>query len=474
MCCAASRSIDQEDLYVYETQPGDPTLYRYGDGWERMRSVTESIAVKGEADQPVTLRYTRHGPVLHEDPAEHRAYALRTVWTEPGASPYMASLAYLGAHSPQDYAKALATWVTPTTNHMYADADGNIAWFAAGAAPVRVGWDGLLPVPGNGRYEWRGYVPFVDMPKRLNPARGFLATANEMNIPDTWAWRERPLGFEWSEHSRAGRIHEVLRAQPHHALADSLALQTDVLSMPARRLTALLHGVAMAGEAAFGRDLLLGWDRRLTAGSGAAALHELWWSCHLKPALLDCIAGGDAVVRALLPPGDTEALVGLLERPDERLPDRDALLARTLAAAVADCRARLGEPADWAWGRLHHGRFEHPLGAVVPEFADVGPLPKGGSGSCVMNAGYRLTDFRVITGASFRMVVDVGDWDNSRCINAPGQSGNPDSAHYADLAPLWANGEYVPMLFSAAAVDAAAEHVFRLRPRSDSEEGKPT
>jgi penicillin amidase len=134
-----------------------------------------------------------------------------------------------------------------------------------------------------------------------------------------------------------------------------------------------------------------------------------------------------------------------------------------LAAAVADARARMGD--DWAWGKLHHGYFEHPLSQMgTAGVADVGPVAKGGSGAAVMNAGYRVSDFRVTSGASFRMVVDVGAWDNSVCINAPGQSGDPRSPHYGDLAKLWAAGEYVPMLYSRAAVDAAAVEVFRLVP----------
>jgi penicillin amidase len=454
--------IDQEDLYVYETHPDDPTLYRYGTGWERMQSVTERVAVKGEADQLVVLRFTRHGPVLHEDPAGHRAYGLRTVWTGPGASPYMASLAYLDAATPEAYARALAHWVSPSTNHIFADTKGNIAWLAAGAAPIRKGWDGLLPVPGAGRYEWQGFVPFAAMPKIVNPANGFVATANEMNIPDTWDWQALPLGFEWAEHSRSMRVHEVLRSEPGHTLAQSMALQTDVLSLPARRVVQLLR--ALPAGPAEGRDLLLGWDCRLTAESAAAALYEVWWSKHLRPALLDRIAAGDEVVRATLVPGDNETLIGLMEHPGEGLADRDALIARTLAAAVADCRARLGEPVSWAWGRLHQGFFAHPLGHSADGLADVGPLPKGGSGSCVMNAAYRLDNFHVNLGASFRMVVDVGEWDNSRCINAPGQSGNPASPHYADLAPLWAEGRYVPMLFSRAAIDAVAAEIFHLVP----------
>jgi penicillin amidase len=120
-------------------------------------------------------------------------------------------------------------------------------------------------------------------------------------------------------------------------------------------------------------------------------------------------------------------------------------------------------PADWAWGKLHHGAFPHPLSRVA-EMPGVERLPKGGSGSTVMAANYRLTDFKVTHGASFRMVVDVGNWDASRTINAPGQSGDTRSPHYSDLASLWAEGSYVPMVYSREAVDAATELLISLSP----------
>ncbi len=165
----------------------------------------------------------------------------------------------------------------------------------------------------------------------------------------------------------------------------------------------------------------------------------------------------DAAVRALLVPGDVETLLGLLEQPDHRLPDRDALLRRHAGSG----RRRLPQTARRRSRSAGHGAgcitdiFEHPLSTVRAGIRDVGPLAKGGSGSTPMAAGYRMSDFRVISGASFRMVVDVGDWDNSRAINAPGQSGDPASPHYDDLAPIWAAGEYFPLLYSRAAVDAA-------------------
>ncbi len=456
--------MDQEDLYVYETHPDDPGRYRYGEGWEAMRVERESIAVKGSAAVDIELKFTRHGPVVFEDTARHRAYAVRTVWTEPGTSPYLASLGYMTARSPDAFGAALQHWGAPSVNQVYADVSGNIAWFVAGSAPIRPNWDGLLPVPGDGRYEWGGFTRFADLPKSVNPPAGFFATANEMNLPDGYAYETHRLGFEWAEHSRTDRIHEVLRQQTRHTLAQSMQLQTDGLSIPGRRLGALITGLNGDGDLAVALAVLRGWDFRLDRDSAAAALQEVWWSKHLKPALLDTLAP-NAKVRALLVPGDVETLLALLESPDHRLPDRNGLLSRSLVAAVADCRKRMGDdPATWAWGRLHHGYFEHPLSSVQPGMRDVGPLAKGGSGSTPMAAGYRMSDFRVITGASFRMVVDVGNWDNSRTINAPGQSGDPASPHYDDLAPIWAAGEYVPMLYSTAAVDAACSLRIKLEP----------
>jgi penicillin amidase len=281
-----------------------------------------------------------------------------------------------------------------------------------------------------------------------------------MNLPADYPIDAQRIGFEWAERSRTERIHAVLDAQPKHTLADSQKLQTDSTSLPARQLCALVAGMALSGDAAVGQALLRGWNHVLARESAAAALHEVWWVKHLRPALLDRVTS-DPVVRALLVPGDNTTLLGMLSAGD-------ALLGVTLAAAVADLRARLGDdPAAWQWGSLHHGYFEHALTPVLQNpgvIRDVGRLSKGGSGSTPMAAGYRPSDFRVITGASFRMVLDVGAWDNSTCMNSPGQSGDPRSAHYDDLAPLWAAEQYVPMLYSRAAVDAAAETVIRLLP----------
>ena len=174
----------------------------------------------------------------------------------------------------------------------------------------------------------------------------------------------------------------------------------------------------------------------------------------------------------MLAPGDHETLIAALEQPGSvpwlaSAAERDACLAETLDAAIARCRALMGDdPATWGWGRLHHGYFEHPLGQAFPEagLRDVGPLPKGGSGSTVMMSRYRPGDHRAVTGASFRTVIDVGNWDESRFINTPGQSGDPRSPHYADLALTWSTGGYHPLVYSREAVDAATIRRIVLKP----------
>jgi penicillin amidase len=178
-------------------------------------------------------------------------------------------------------------------------------------------------------------------------------------------------------------------------------------------------------------------------------------------------------MRALAPEGlpamltlpDTQLILALLEAPADAA-RRDAILAESLAAAWAEATTLLGpDLAAWAWGRLHHGYFEHPLSRFAPALAarlDVGPAPKGGSNLTINNNGWRAKDFRIVSGVSWRMVVDVGDWDASFTINSPGQSGDPASPHYRDLFPLWARDEYVPLLFSRPAIEAAAEARIRL------------
>jgi penicillin amidase len=458
---------DQEDVYVYETHPENPDRYRYRDGWEAMRIVEETVKMRGAPDTTLRLKFTRHGPVVFEEAG--RAIAIRTVWSEPGSAPYFRALASMRSTGFAEFRDHMRKWGVPAVNQVYADVTGDIGWVAVGYSPVRANWDGLLPAPGDGRFEWDGFLDGDQLPFALNPAAGYFGTANEMNVPKDWVL-ERPIGYEWLEPSRAQRIAAVFAAEEKHWVESSKALQTDVFSMPAARLARLLGALE-------GRDddqrkalaLLLAWNCELNAASAPAALFEVWWTRRLRPGLLLRL-NPDAATRALMGVGDPAGVLNCLEAPSPLLeiPERDALLLTTLGQAFADCRDAMGEtPAEWSWGRLHKAFFAHAASTVVdrpPQRLDVGPFDIGGSDSSPMNTHYRPDDFRLTIGASFRMVIDVGAWDNSVCVNTPGQSGDPRSPHYADLAPIWAAGEYIPLLYTQTAVEKAATKRIRLEP----------
>jgi penicillin G amidase len=456
--------MDQEDLYVYETDPADPARYRYKDGWESMRIERETITPKGGQPTEIELRFTRHGPVIHQDAKSNRAFALRSVWSLPGTAAYAASLRYLRAGNWDAFRSALDHWGTPSLNQTYADRWGNIGWKPAGALPIRPNWTGLLPVPGDGRYEWDGLRAMDALPVAYNPASGWLGNANDYTLPPFYPNDQVKVGFEWAPPFRIARIQQELDNSSIITLAKMRQLQRDQISLIAQRTVALLPADSNAAAV----RMLRGWNGDLAADSAPAALYGVWYYHHLRRALLAQFAPG---AEALLAPGDPTSLLLLLEDASRFGPDggrlRSALLVRTLEAAYAETAARLGaDPKRWRWGDLHQVLFEHPLAKRSGERKlSVGPIGVGGDNNTVNAAALRIDDFRLTFGASFRMVLDVGNWDAGVTINTPGQSGDPRSKHYADLAPLWAKGDYVPMLFSKQAVDKAIEQRIELIPK---------
>ena len=459
-------NADQEDLYVYETDPADPDRYRYRGGWEPMRIVRETIEVKGQPPRVVELRFTRHGPVVFEDRQASRAFAVRSVWSEPGTSAYFGSVDYMTAKDWAGFSSALRRWGAPSENQVYADTSGHIGWIAAGKVPRRPAWDGLMPVPGDGRYEWAGFLAPEELPSAFDPPQGWLASANQMNLPPGFPVSERKVGFEWSNRARMDRISRVLGQDDEISVEDSMALQTDPYNTVADRLIPLLPARAARRDpdAAAALALLRSWDRRASADSAGAALFEIWIAKHLGPAAVNRAA--KRPVREMLGGGDLAAVVDLLERSRS---NRAPIILPSLAAAWREVAQRLGpDPAAWRWGDLHQARFEHPLAALAPpaerERLAVGPQPMSGTALSPLAATWRPSDFRVVSGASFRMVLDVGDWDRSRVINTPGQSENPANPHFDDLFPLWVRGDYVPLAYSRAAVEQASERVIALTP----------
>jgi penicillin amidase len=459
-------AIDQEDLYVYDTDPQNPDQYRCRDGWEEMTALRETIPVKGEEPVKVELKYTRHGPVLYEDREHNKAYALRAAWLEVGGAPYLASLRMDQAKNWEEFREACRFSHTPSENMVWADRENNIGWQAVGITPIRNGWKGFLPVPGDGRFEWGDYLPIQDLPHVFNPSAGFFATANQNNVPEGYP---HDLGFLWSDPYRYLRIEEVLGAGDNFSLEDMKSLQQDYLSIPARELVFFLkdlHSDDKKTEEAM--RMLLGWDFVLDESAVEATIYMAWIR-RLRDNVWDILVPETD----RLPRRPMKILMQSLAKPDGRFGEnpesgQDVLLIDSLEQAVNGLEERLGNDWSlWQYGqeKFHHimlrHRLSHALDDDLRARLDIGPFPRGGGGFTVNVTG---SGYNQRSGASFRIIADCSNWDNSVGTNCPGQSGDPENAHYKDLIGPWAEGQYFPIYFSRQKVLSAAESVLILNP----------
>ena len=297
------------------------------------------------------------------------------------------------------------------------------------------------------------------LPEEYNPPRGYTGTANSMNLPDNYPIDRYRIGFEWSSPWRYRRLMDVLAGQDAHTLQDSTALQRDYRSgLAADVLTRLPRDLAGPGS-----ELLRGWDAVLGVDSAAGALFAVWYYRHLAPAVGERLVPGAGDADRLIDP------VTVLRVIAENNADTRALLTATLADAFQETAYLLGpEPAAWRWGDLHEMRFEHPLldlatGALEAQM-QLPPYARGGSSNTTNNTGFRPSDFLVRAGASFRMVLDVGNWDAATMTNSPGQSGDPRSPFYQNLLEGWATEQSFPLLYSREQIEQNVAARIRLSP----------
>lgn len=447
--------MDQQDVYVERLgrcpHASERRCYLTASGWRPVRTIVDTIPVKGEAARVVQLEFTEHGPIVSED-STGRGFVIRFVGSEPGTAGYLAQLSINRATDWKSFQAATDRWRLPTENLIYADVDGNIGWVAAGLMPIRK-WSGMLPVPGDGRFEWEGFLPFSALPAKLNPPEGFIATANHNVLP---AGYDKPLSYEWAEPSRFNRIREVLSARTDFTREDSERLQHDATSLPARELVPIL---LRAGRTASARgpawEAMQQWDF-VSRKEGAAPLLFAAWLDSLSRRIFEQETGTHAAALRVAGVSSLEMPVLLALARD---PARAPLLVQSFEAAAAALRERFGaDPAKWNWGSIHVAQFRHPISRAF----DLPDATRGGHWTApYMTSGPNL---RQAHGASFREVLDLSDWDNSTVTSVPGQSGQPGSPFYGNLLPLWEKGEYFPLVYSRKAVEQATAHVLWLKP----------
>ncbi len=471
--------MDQQDVYVESVRPCDATArrrytlpadarcYLSGRQWKPIRVVEDHIRVKDEGTRTVRLEFTEHGPIVGEDEARGRAFALKFVGVEAGTAGYMAGLALDRATDWASFLSAASRWRLPTENLVYADVEGNIGWVAAGLIPVR-SWSGLLPVPGDGSFEWRGFLPFDELPKSYNPPSNVIVTANNNILPPGYT---HPLNYEWARPDRARRISDMLQsaaAAKKLTVDDFARIQHDEFSLLAQRLVPVIIAAADArGPAAQARwevQALSRWNFVMAKDSVAPLLFETWLNAVAKRVIEPRVTafGGSFNETGY----DIGTLISLLEKPDEvfgagarATSGRDNTVLFALDDAVAEITRRLSaDRRRWVWGALHKALFRHPL---VDAF-DLEEIPRGGDANTVNATGG--ANYLQRSGASYREILDVSNWDNSVAINVPGQSAQPTSPYYDNLLQLWATGRYFPLAYTRATVEKAKAHLLVLQP----------
>jgi penicillin amidase len=463
-------AIDGEDLYVYELNPENKNQYKYQGTWEDMRIIKDTIKVKGASDVYVDLKFTRHGPVTLVDEKNNVAYAVRCAWLEPGGAPYMASLWMDQAKNYEEFREACSFSHIPGENMIWADKKGDIGYQAVGIAPIRKKWSGLVPVPGDGSYEWDGYLPIKELPNVSNPEKGFWATANQLLLPEGFKNTDG-IGKEWADPFRGNRINEVLGSGKKFSQQELMALQFDYLSTPARTLVPLLKNLKSANaKAEEARMQLLAWNFVLDKNSVEAAIYVAWE----KKISADLFSKEvpDEVKKSItyIPLARIVEWIttsGKVFKNSSTV--RDEFLISTLDEAVASLEKKLGaDMTKWQYGQAayHHSLIKHPFSNSVNDATrkklDAGPLPRGGYGATV---GMTSNSDNQQSGASFRMVADVSDWDKTMFTNTPGQSGNPESPYYKNLFAGWAKDQHFPVYFSQELVLKSAKEKIVLVPK---------
>ena len=446
---------DDADLYREKIHPQESDRYLVGNEWVRMECEEEEIRIRGGKEVKKRVRFTRHGPIISDFTNNDSAgEVLAFKWT--AHDPSQELLALYGVNRARDwdeFLKGLSYQVAPTLNYVYADSRGNIGYSLAGRVPVRPRSRSLLPLPGwSGEFDWKGYVPFSDLPRLYNPPEGLIATANNRIADDSYPYYLSDL---FDPPYRIRRIKELLTAKEKLSLEEVAEIQKDVVSVQAREMIRDLRTdlEEIAREDASLKNAverLIRWDGNCSGKSSEAALshvfhHRLMVNL-LTPELGEelFLAYTEIFNQSLAP---IDSILRDPQSPWFVLRPRQALVKSSLREACEELIQRLGADMEkWSWGRLHTLTLNHPLGRfkILAPFLSLGPFPSPGDGVTINTGFYRRSNpYQHVVGASLRMLIDLGDWSRSGFILPSGQSGHFFSPHYRDQAELWRRGEYI-------------------------------
>jgi penicillin amidase len=439
---------DIQDLYAEHINDRNEAEFR--GTWEPLQVVPETIHVKGAADVNLKVRISRHGPLI-SDVVNPSGPPLALRWTELDPAEDGGLRGFLGvarATNWREFVNALRSTALHQ-NVIYGDSAGNIGYQLSSTIPFRSKGDGTVPVPGwTGEYEWTGYVPFERLPRLFNPRQGYIVTANNKVIGDSYPYR---IGNNFAAPFRAQRIIEMISARDRHTPQNIEAMQADVLAVHARELLPLmLRTTPLDDRSRTAIELLRNWDLRMTAGA-PAAVFEAWYTALARRLFADEL--GEELWRTY---ADNIYLIGMAVRgallenhqwcdiASTRIPETCAdTLALALQYGLSDMTfaQQTDRIEDWDWTKAHTARFPHAvfgdLSRAVPNIGDRFTVNVGST--------FRWETYDQLHGAIYRQIVDLSDLPASRFVIAPGQSGDPSNPHYDDLLPLWQRVDYIPV-----------------------------
>jgi len=452
---------DVEDLFIEKV---DGERYLFEGEWRALQIEREEILVKDRAAPEVLeVRITHHGPIVNEALGADDAEPLALRWITLDAATAFAGMYRLDqVNSGPDLVRELAGHTSPASNLVWADRHGSIGYKLIGRLPRRRGGCPDLPKPGwGGDFEWEGTIPYEELPEVIDPASGFLITANNRIVGDSYPHH---ITSDWLDGFRAARIEQMLRAKEKHDLDDFAEMQSDTLSLPglevARRLGRLRPAAQRESSAI---ERLRSWDGRLDPDTIAGTIYQAFL-LRLAREVARAVIGDRDLAERWLDRADNgfmahvtspwrwhSHLMGLWEEGDEELIGRpwEELVGEALRGALDDLGDRFGsDPEGWRWGRVHEMEFPHPLGDANPLLRRLlnRRLRAGGAQETVSQIAYDPNDpYRAVWAPSWRMVADPCDPTRSRWQMFTGQSGHPASPHYDDLQADWLAGRTQPM-----------------------------
>jgi penicillin amidase len=434
---------DVQDLYVMD-EVGDG--YRYKGRVEPWKIRTETIKVKGQPDVTLKVRESRYGPVINDVVKNPGTAPLSLRWTalDPTDGTMQAFLGIARAQNWEQFKAALSTYNAPSQNFVYADVDGNIGYMAPARFPIRKpGHDGMTPVPGDGNWDWQGYLPQDQWPQVYNPKEGFIVTANnKVTAPND----PHPISLEWEEPYRAERIRQMIQAKDKFSLSDMEAMQADVTTLLFRDFKPVLQAlIPISPKAQTWKARLLAWDGVARAEGQEPSVFEAWYTELSRLPAKEVGAEFWEEPRYLLSAmknGD----------PNCAIADTTQTCLEYAALSLEKALDRLGSSVP-RWGDLHQATFPHQVLTHTPlaRLSDRA-VSYGGDRYTVNRAAYDPATFRMNVGSSYREILDFSDLEHSLFVHPMGQSGDLLSGQYANLLPLWARVGYLPMRMNDFAV----------------------